>query len=95
MSWVSAVVLFAVIWWMTFFVVLPLRLTTQGEDGAVEPGTHTSAPADFSFKKKAKVTTLCAAVIYVVVAGIILSGAIEVRDFDWFNRMGAPSLRPE
>ena len=95
MSWVSAIVLFAVIWWMTFFVVLPLRLTTQGEDGSVEPGTHTSAPADFSFKRKARQTTLWAIGIYIVVAGIILSGAIEVRDFDWFNRMGPPSLRSE
>lgn len=42
----SALVLFAVVWFMTFFVVLPLRLTTQGEAGEVVPGTHKSAPAD-------------------------------------------------
>ena len=93
MSIVSAIVLFLVIWWLTFFVVLPLRLTTQGDAGEVEPGTHTSAPADFSFKRKAWVTTLWAAGIYVIVAGIILSGAIEVRDFDWFERMTPPSQR--
>ena len=93
MSIVSAIVLFLVIWWLTFFVVLPLRLTTQGDAGEVEPGTHTSAPADFSFKRKAWVTTLWAAGVYVIVAGIILSGVIEVRDFDWFERMTPPSQR--
>ncbi|MBS1303999.1 DUF1467 family protein [Loktanella sp. SALINAS62] len=95
MSIVSAIVLFAVIWWMTFFIVLPLRNVTQGEDNNVEPGTHSSAPASFSFKKKARTTTLWAILAYIIIAGIILTGAIEVRDFDWFNRMGAPSLRPE
>ncbi|MCB5198697.1 Predicted secreted protein [Loktanella sp. DSM 29012] len=95
MSIISAIVLFAVIWWMTLFIVLPLRNVTQGDTNEIEPGTHASAPADFSFKKKAKTTTFWAIGIYIVVAGIILSGAIEVRDFDWFNRMGPPSLRSE
>jgi predicted secreted protein len=46
----SALVLLAVVWFMVFFVVLPLRLTTQGEAGDVVPGTHKSAPADPQLK---------------------------------------------
>ena len=84
---VSGVVLFAVIWTLVFFVVLPLRLETQGEAGEVVPGTHASAPADFNIKRKAKITTLWALPIWAVIATIILTGTITVRDIDWFDRM--------
>jgi len=80
-------VLFAVVWFMVFFIVLPLRLTTQGEAGEVVPGTHASAPADPQLKKKARITTLVAVVVWAVIAGVILSGWITVRDLDWFDRM--------
>lgn len=89
---VSAIVLFAVIWFMVFFVVLPLRLQTQGEAGEVVPGTHASAPADPQLKRKAWITTIWAAIVWVVIAGTILSGAISIRDLDWFDRMATPAV---
>jgi len=89
---VSAIVLFAVVWAMVFFVVLPLRLTTQGEDGDVVPGTHASAPANFDLGRKAKITTLWAVPIWAVIAGTIQSGVITVRDIDWFERMSTPEV---
>lgn len=89
---VSALVLFAVIWTLVFFVVLPLRLETQGEAGEIVPGTHASSPANFSFKRKAKVTTLWAFPIWAVIAGVILSGAVTIRDIDWFERMSTPEV---
>jgi predicted secreted protein len=87
MSITSAIVLFAVIWFMVLFVVLPLRLTTQGEAGNVTPGTPESAPADPRIGRKMRLVTVIAAVLWVVIAGVILSGAISVRDLDWFGRM--------
>jgi len=87
MSITSALVLFAVIWFMVFFVVLPLRLTTQGEAGDVVPGTPASAPENPQIKRKAWITTLWALGIWAVIAGIIISGVITVRDFDVMGRM--------
>ena len=40
MSITSAFVLFAVIWFMVFLIVIPIRLQTQGEVGQIVPGTH-------------------------------------------------------
>ena len=88
MGIVSGLVLYAVIWFLVLFVVLPIRLETQGDQGEVVPGTHASAPANLNMRRKAKIVTIVAAVIWVILAGIIFSGMIGVRDIDWFNRMG-------
>ena len=91
----SAIVLFAVVWAMVFFIVLPLRMHTQGEAGDVTPGTPSSAPADPQVKRKAFITTLWAVPIWAVIVVTILSGAISVRDLDWFNRMATPELNAD
>ena len=92
---VSALVLFAIVWLMVFFVVLPLRMVSQGEAGDVVPGTHQSAPADAQIGRKAKITTLWAIGIWAVIAGVIWSEVITVRDIDWFNRMSTPTLNDD
>jgi predicted secreted protein len=88
MSIISAIVLFAVIWFMVFFIAIPLRLKTQGDVGEIVPGTHAGAPADHQLKKKAWITTFVAFLLWVVIAGVIVSGQLTVRDLDMFNRMG-------
>lgn len=88
MTVTAALVLFSVVWFLVFFIVLPLRLTTQGDAGSVVPGTPPGAPAQEIVKRKARLTTMIAVVVWAVLAGIILSGWITVKDIDWFNRMG-------
>ena len=83
----SAIVLYAVIWFMTFLVVIPIRLETQGDKGAVLRGTHAGAPEKHYLKQKAWITTGVAALIWAVTCGIVLSGVISVRDFDWMGMM--------
>jgi predicted secreted protein len=88
MTITAAIVLYSVTWFMVFFIVLPLRFVSQGDAGAVVPGTPKSAPAGNIVARKAKITTVVATVIWAILSGIILSGAISVRDFDWMDRMG-------
>lgn len=83
MSITSGIVLFAVIWFMTFLVVLPIRVRTQGDLGEIVPGTHAGAPEEHHLRRKAWITTAVAAVLWAVTTGIILSGWISVSDFDW------------
>ncbi|ANT60099.1 MULTISPECIES: DUF1467 family protein [Roseobacteraceae] len=92
MAITSGIVLFAVIWFMTFLCVIPLRLKTQGDVGEVVPGTHAGSPEVHNLKRKAWITTGISAVLWAIFASIILSGMISVRDIDsWmFNRMGPP-----
>lgn len=92
MSIVSALVLFAVVWFMVLFVVLPIRLETQGDVGEKVGGTHAGSPAsNFSMRRKARITTYVSVPIWGLLVVIILWGGISVRDLDMFNRMEAPA----
>ena len=89
MGVVPGLVLFAVVWFMVLFVVLPIRLETQGDVGERVEGTHAGSPATgFSMKRRLKLTTLWAVPIWAVIAAVIIWGDIGVRDIDLFNRMG-------
>ncbi|MBY6082456.1 DUF1467 family protein [Ruegeria arenilitoris] len=87
MTITAALVLFAVIWFMTLLVVLPVRIKTQGDLGDIVPGTHAGAPEVHHMKKKIWITTGISIVLWAVIAGIIVSGVISVRDFDWLDQM--------
>jgi predicted secreted protein len=87
MTVTAAIVLFSVIWFMVFFVVLPLRLVTQGDVGEVVPGTHSSSPHDHMLGKKAVITTVVAVALWVGIAALVVWGPWGVRDLDWFGRM--------
>ncbi|OWU84763.1 hypothetical protein ATO6_10570 [Oceanicola sp. 22II-s10i] len=84
----SALVLFAVIWFMVLLIIAPVRIKTQQDMGEVTPGTQSGAPEVHHLKKKIWITTGISAVLWVIIGGIILSGWISVRDIDWFGRMG-------
>ena len=92
MSITSAIVLYAVIWFMVLFIVLPLRLKTQGDVGEIVPGTPAGAPVDPQLGRKARIVTIISFVLWVVIAGTIISGLITVRDLDWFDRMATPEV---
>lgn len=92
MGVVSGIVLFAVVWFMVLFIVLPIRLETQGDVGERVEGTHAGSPATgFSMKKRFRLTTLWAVPIWALIAGVIIFGDIDVRDLDMFGRMGSGS----
>lgn len=87
MGIVSGIVLFAVIWFLTLFIVLPQRLRTQGEAGEVEPGTPASAPDEAHLVRKFKLVTLISAGLWVLIAGVIVSGVVTVEMIDLFGVM--------
>jgi len=91
----SALVLLAVIWFMVLFVVLPLNLRTQSEEGHVVPGTPGSAPTDPQLRRKARIVTLVSLPIWVVACAVIVSGLVTVEDFDLFHRFGPADATPD
>lgn len=88
MSITGGAVLFVTIWFMTIFIVIPITMRTQAEDGDVVPGTHEGAPSDFKLGRTLLITTLWAVPIWAVCAAVILSGVITIDMLDWNNYLG-------
>jgi len=87
MNITSAIVLYAVLWLLTFLVVIPIRLKTQGDVGEITPGTQAGAPAHHNLKTKALITSALAATMWILLWWIITYEIITVRDFDWMIRL--------
>lgn len=87
MNLTAGFILFAVLWFMVFFCVLPVRFQSQDEAGDVVPGTPRSAPSEAHIAGKAKITTVIAAVLWGAIALVLYSGVITIRDLDWFHRL--------
>jgi predicted secreted protein len=87
MSITSAFVLFAIIWFVSLLVALPIGLTTQEEAGDVTPGTPPSAPADPKIGKKMFWVTVVTLALWIPLCAVIIWGGITVRDLDIWNRM--------
>ena len=91
MTITAAIVLFSVTWFMVFFCVLPLQFVSQAQAGRVEPGTPRSAPADAQIKAKARLTTLIAAVLFAIMASVIVWGGLTIHDIDFLGWMDKPN----
>ncbi|MEC7763463.1 MAG: DUF1467 family protein [Pseudomonadota bacterium] len=88
MSITGGAVLLVVIWFMTLFIVLPIIMRTQAEEGEVVPGTHEGAPANFRLGRTMLLTSAFAFPIWAVVVAVILSGVVTVDMLDWNNYLG-------
>ncbi len=83
MTITGAIVLFAVIWFMCLFVILPLKVRSQDEDGEVVPGTPASAPTEPKMRRKFIWTTIATVVIWAIVFAVIVSGVVQIDDIDF------------
>lgn len=93
MNIVTGIVLYALIWFMTLFIVLQVGVTSQSDAGERVAGTHGSAPVNPQLKRRFVITSIAAAAIWAVIAGVILSGAITIADIDLFSRFGLGQAR--
>lgn len=66
MSVPLAIAIYFILWWLTFFTVLPLGAQSTHEAGeAVVPGTDPGAPRIHNLGKKALMAAAIAAVLWV------------------------------
>jgi predicted secreted protein len=76
MDWFGAAVVFAIVWWLILFMVLPFGAAPPDE---VEPGMATSAPAKPRMPLKLAITTILAALVTALIVWLIDSGLIQLR----------------
>lgn len=88
MAITSALVLFAVIWFMLLLMALPMRMKSQEQDGKVVPGTPASAPVNPMIGKKMFWVTVITVILWIPLVTFILSGVLSIEDIDFYNRLG-------
>ena len=76
MNWMSAVVVYVVLWWLVMFCVLPLGIRPAGESHL---GHDAGAPANPRLGFKALLATGIAAALFAVIYLIVISDWISFR----------------
>lgn len=90
MSLTLALAIYFICWWIALFIVLPIGVRTQEEEGSVEPGTPASAPGAPKLIRRIVATTLLAGVFFAAVYSIIVFELIALDDIPFLPRFEAP-----
>lgn len=75
--------IYGMIWFVSLFLVLPFGVTTQDEQGDVEPGSPKSAPHQAAILRKMGYTTLLATILFLLVYWILTTGALNWVPIDF------------
>lgn len=78
MTLAFAIAIYVVLWWTVLFAVLPIGVRTQGEDGAVVPGTPESAPAAPRLVRVVLITTLISGLLFGAAWAAIRYGLVDL-----------------
>jgi predicted secreted protein len=76
MDYLSAALIFVIVWWLVLFMVLPFGARPPNE---IEPGTEPGAPGKPRMAIKLAVTTLIALCLTALIVWVIQSGSIRLR----------------
>jgi len=79
MSLSFAIAIYFIIWWTVLFAVLPIGVRTQGEEGAVVPGTPESAPAAPRLLRVVLLTTVISALVFAALWALLRYGIIDLK----------------
>ncbi|MAN61959.1 MAG: hypothetical protein CMI60_08410 [Parvibaculum sp.] len=80
MTLVSGFATYAIIWWLTLFVVLPFGIVTQEEVGEIEEGSAPSAPVRPQIIRKVLITTAVSALIFGAVYWLLEHSGVGLDD---------------
>ena len=74
----SAFVVWLILWWLVLFMILPIGIRGQAEEGDLVEGSEPGAPHTLNIKRKFIQTTIIATVLWVLICALIISGV-----FNW------------
>ncbi|MGA8689179.1 MAG: DUF1467 family protein [Methyloceanibacter sp.] len=86
MTLAFALALYATIWWIVLFAMLPIGVRTQAEEGEVSPGTTESAPHLPRMLPKMVATTAVASVVFAILYVIIVDRVITLDEIPFLPR---------
>lgn len=87
MNITGGIILYAVLWFLVLFVLLPIGERSQAEAGEVVPGTPAGAPHAPRLGLKAALAVVIAAVLWCGAAWLILYGPFTRADIATWDRL--------
>lgn len=87
MNITGAIVLYAVLWFLTLFVLLPIGQRSQQDAGEILPGTHAGAPHEPQLMRKAIWATLIAALLWGGCYWLIFGAGITREDVQSWDQI--------
>ena len=85
MGLVTGLALFASIWSIVFFMVLPHGIVSQYEAGKIEPGTPASAPTEAMILRKMLITSAISAALFAVVWTVVTFHLFTIDDIPFLT----------
>ena len=80
MTWFSTILVYVVVWWLVFFMLLPVGARSFHEAGEdVQSGNVESAPLRPRIGRKALMATPLAALVTLLVWFLVDSGLLDFR----------------
>lgn len=80
MQIINGIVVYVILWWIVFFVALPIGVRTGDDsDEEITPGTVSSAPVNPRIGMKMAITTLVAALLWSVYYVVVTYDLISLR----------------
>jgi predicted secreted protein len=76
MAWVTGIIVYVLVWWITLFAVLPLWVTPAEPD---DPGHAAGAPQRPRLPLKMAITTVVSALIWLAIYLVIRSPWLSFR----------------
>jgi predicted secreted protein len=77
MAWVTGIVVYVLVWWITLFAVLPLWVTPAEPD---DPGHAAGAPQRPRMLLKMAITTVVSALIWLTIYLLVRSPWLSFRE---------------
>jgi predicted secreted protein len=77
MAWVTGIVVYVLVWWITLFAVLPLWVTPAEPD---DPGHAAGAPQRPRLLLKVAITTVVSVLIWLAIYALVKSPWLSFRE---------------
>ncbi len=85
----TIIAIYVLIWWLTFFAVLPFGVRSQEESGAFTAGTDPGAPAVHRVWMKVLYTTMISAAIFAVLYFVYVN---DLLPLEFLKRISQPPV---
>ena len=81
MSLGGGFVIFVVIWMITLFTILPIKISSQSENNNIAPGTDPGAPSNPQIIRKFLITSVVSVIIFAIIILLTYFEIINLREY--------------